>query len=881
MRFPWIEWTVRLQVLCLVLLVSLPVHADTTGIIAGIVSNQDGEPIVGATVMIEETSFGAITDTNGEYVIVNLDPGTYQISARMIGYSTSVMDGVTVIADQMSRIDFEISMEVVGTTIIRVEESRSHILQDIPATIYLLDLSDLRTRTTGRVVDLITSQSTVVLHGGEMHLRGGRAGEVDYLIDGVSIRSPMDNLLDMELPLSALSNATMMTGGLGVEYGNAMSGIVNLIGKEGGNKLSGSITYRGGDMTTMTIDEGQQFLMEKTDIGQCRRECTGIEISASGPELITSAILPALGIQVPGTVRFNASAQMSFSGRDTLDTRGYWENNWRTDVSGMMKITFRPMTTTSIALSALGSYRERGWNEWAWSRFHLPAYIDSVPYMGRSQDEALPIRFNETRGFTCNLTQLLGSETSLKLTLSSLKFQNWHRIRAEDSGYVGEGSYPSYWLTQFVPEQRIQDSLGFYHTGMHPNVWLDSKALVSTARLDLDYNPNTRFRFKTGLSATYYDLYRYSVYALSYGNTYLSQWDAYPHSGAFYAQGSYRFTGGVNTTVGIRADLFNANASIFSQEAEQIVPVKSKWQISPRVGFSVPFSERSVFFTTYGHYFQMPPMDCLFLETTHNFAEEQIITGNPDLDAECTSAFEIGIRHIIDRYTGLSLAAYYKDITGLVNTEDHEEGLYYVFTNDDSHGMVRGIEITLFRQPGSHLSGQLSYCLSIAKGRYSSMLERYNYAQSGIIYISHEDNYLDWDQTHTVRAGAEIQAFESEGPEIAGIHLLERSSFGLFWSYGSGLPYTLPPQQEELVETNTERYPCKMQTDLTCSRSFDIGPTELNLIINVYNLFNRRNIIQIYDTALFHTTGIPGGEMNNPRAWSPVRHFLLSAVLTW
>lgn len=195
--------------------------------------------------------------------------------------------------------------------------------------------------------------------------------------------------------------------------------------------------------------------------------------------------------------------------------------------------------------------------------------------------------------------------------------------------------------------------------------------------------------------------------------------------------------------------------------------------------------------------------------------------------------------------------------------------------------MVRGIEATLSRSPGDYFSGQLSYCFSIAKGRYSSMLERYNYAQSGIVFLSSEENLLDWDQTHTVNAKAEVRTFESEGPEIAGIHPFERSSLGLSWSYGSGLPYTLPAHEEELVETNTERYPFTMQTDLICSKSFCIGPTELDIVLSVYNIFNRRNIVQIYDTALFSSTGNPEGEMGNPRAWSPARHFLLSAELKW
>ncbi len=863
------------------LLLTFYAYADTTGIVGGFVSDMDGKPLIGATVMIEETYLGTMTDARGEYVIAGVTPGSYSITASMVGRSSSRMEGVLVVADQLSRVDFELFEDPTGSTVITVQETRSHILQDIPATLHLMDFTEIRTLTSRTIVDVVSSQPGVVTSRGEIHVRGGRSGEVDYLFDGVSIRSPISNKFNLELPLGAISNAMLMTGGLGVEYGNSMSGVVNLIGKEGGDSYHGSMILRHGDITTASFQSGEQLFMEETDVEQCRSNLNGIEGSVSGPEPITETLLPSIGISIPGQMRFSASGQISLSGRDTLDTRDRWENNWQTDMSGVAKLTYRPLNRTSFTCTVLGSYREMGWNEWAWSRFHLPAYIDDITYLGRSQDHALPILFSETTGITFNATQLLGSETCLKLTVGIMKFQEWNRIRTQGGGYIGENTYPIYWFTQYHPEERITDSLGFYHTGTHPNVWFDSKAKVSSIMIGFDSNPNTRTRIKAGISGDYYDLYQYNVYAENYGDIFISKWNAYPHSGSCYLQGSYRFGGGVITTIGLRADMFNTNTSVFIPETGDNVRIKAKWHISPRAGFSVPFSETSVFFTTYGHHFQMPSMNCLFLETSYNLAEDRIVAGNPDLDPEMTQIFEVGIRHFIDRFTELSLAAYYKDITGLVNTKDHSEGTYYVFSNDDSHGMVRGIEATLNRRAGSNISGQISYSLSIAKGKYSSMLERYNYAQMGVLYISNEDNYLDWDQTHTASASIEIRSFESEGPEVAGIHLLENTRLGISWNYGSGMPYTLPPVEEELIETNTERYPFSMQTDIVLSRMFCIGSTELNLVLGVFNLFNRENIVHIYDTSLFHTTGDPGGAAGNARAWSPARHFILSAGISW
>lgn len=867
--------------LLLLLLVAPPSTADTTGLLGGVVRDADGIPLIGASVLVEGTVFGTMTDAAGEYVIAGLPPGSYAVTARMVGHAPSRVVEVGVAVGQLTRLDFDLEIDPSGTTEIRVTESRSRTLQDVPTTLHLLDLGDMRTLSSGNILRMIASSPGVVTHGGEMYVRGGRAGEVDYLLDGVSLRSPMDNRFDLELPLGAISNAAMMTGGLSVEYGNAMSGIVNLISEEGDETFEGGVAVRRGASTVATGGSAESVYMEQTDFETCRTGLTAVEGSVSGPEPITGILLPALGVEFPGILTMSAAGQVTVSGRDTLDTRGAWENAWRTDASGMARLTCRPGPRTGFSLGVLGAYRESGWNEWAWSRYHLPALIGSEPYLGGSQDFALPVRFSETAGLTCNATRLLGSGTTVKLTLGALRFQDWHRVRNPEGGWVGEGTNPVYWLTQYVPEELEQDSLGFYHSGVHPNVWMDSKAEVSTAMLDLDSNPSPRFRIKTGISATYYDLYQYSVYALGAGEVYLSQWDAWPHSGAAYVQGSFRFPGGVITTAGLRAEQFDANTVVPDPETGASRRVDAKWQISPRLGFSVPFSERSVFFTTFGHYFQMPPMYCLFLQTAYNFAEDRIVAGNPDLEPERTQLFESGIRYAVDEVTDLSISGYYKDITGLVSTEDHEEGTYYVFTNDRSHGMARGLELVLSRSPGERVSGDVSYCLSVAKGRYSSMLELYNYAQTGIVYISSEDNYLDWDQTHTAGASVALSCFEGEGPRIAGIRPFENSSLGLSFSFGSGVPYTLPPATGELVETNTERYPSNTQTDLTLSRRVELGPVDLELLLGIYNLFDRKNIVSIYDTALFHQTGDPTGTSGNPRAWSPARHFLLTAAVRW
>ena len=355
-----------------------------TGIIAGIVEDQSGNPLVGATVIIEGTPYGSMTSAQGEYVIPALDPGTYTVIARMIGRTTSRVEGVTVQSDNTSRIYFELAEDASGSTVIRVIDSRAHILRDVPATAYQLDLSEIRTLSASRIVDVVAAQPGVVQQDGELHVRGGRAGEVDYVLDGISLRSPMDNRFNFDVPMSAVSGATLMTGGLSIEYGNTLSGVVDLIGKEGETGSSWRSTADWGICLPGMLSSGEQVFMESIDVDQCRTGLKNAEFSLSGPEPLTENLLPAMGIDLPGDVSFSFSGQFSTSGKDNTDTRGNWSYNWLNDGSGIAKLTYRPAPRTRISISGLGSYREHGWNQWAWVHYDDLSFVEGGNLIHRS-----------------------------------------------------------------------------------------------------------------------------------------------------------------------------------------------------------------------------------------------------------------------------------------------------------------------------------------------------------------------------------------------------------------------------------------------------------------------------------------------------------------
>ena len=107
------------QILSFIIFASLS-HAQTTGKISGIVKDADtNEPLIAANVIVQGTAFGAATDLDGSYYIINIKPGTYTIVVDMIGYKQLRLENVRVSVNRTTTIDANLESTVIqGETVI-------------------------------------------------------------------------------------------------------------------------------------------------------------------------------------------------------------------------------------------------------------------------------------------------------------------------------------------------------------------------------------------------------------------------------------------------------------------------------------------------------------------------------------------------------------------------------------------------------------------------------------------------------------------------------------------------------------------------------------------------------------------------------------------
>ncbi|MBN1755293.1 TonB-dependent receptor [bacterium] len=286
---------------CLIVLV----WAGTTGKIQGNVTDgETGKSIIGANVNVLNQPYGAATDLDGNYFILNLPPGLYSLQITAIGYDTLTVKDVPVYSDRTTEQNFRMSTKAIRGEKVVVFDVRP-IEQDVTATETKLTAEAIESQPVESISQILNTKAGIVTRDGETHLRGGRGGEVSYLVDGMPVNDPISGAQAIEPSTASVQEVSVKTGSYEAEYGNALSGIITYITKEGDpNKFSGSLAYK------------MDHLM-----GKYSNNLDRLDISLSGPEPISTKLLPLLGLEMPRSKRI--SYFFSVTGENTETSLPY------------------------------------------------------------------------------------------------------------------------------------------------------------------------------------------------------------------------------------------------------------------------------------------------------------------------------------------------------------------------------------------------------------------------------------------------------------------------------------------------------------------------------------------------------------------------------
>lgn len=753
-----------------------------SGTVQGTIQDaKTGELLPGVNVILKGTYYGAASDFNGKYSINNVSPGTYTLEVSFIGFKTMQFTGIKVNPGANTKLDIKLE-ETVLTLEQDVVVVGDKPLVDVEETQTKKTLSkeDIELSKVENVTDLLTQQVGVVQNDNSIHIRGGRAYENAFLLDGVSVQDPLAGTgFGLQLSASALEEMEVITGGFNAEYGQATSGVVNIRTREGGKRFNGYLSYK-----TDKLGSLENSHVFNQDI---------YEASLSGPEPLTQLLLPTIGINVPGEISFFANF---FGGFSDGITQGYYkprrvslysstfggtrfapkyENSWY----WLGKLTYKISPTMKLGYSFNQSVSI---NQNSQSLQSNLEYVEPSPgyqYEFQNLFENANVFTHNNIYHTISFTHTLNSKTYYDFKL------NWYytNLRTDANGKNWFDYEQPRDITNFpVQYYNInRDTIGvipgdgFWDVG-NPYTWRDHFVNEFSLKGDITSFFDEKNKFKAGFNLQFREMQVIDIYQPWVGELGLNNdiYRVYPAIGAVYAQDNINF-GGMILNFGLRFDFWFPGKYVDDAIKDpEVVTIPDevrnryrdesiswfgdryfKARLSPRLGISHPITDNQTLFFSYGHFSKWPKPQFVYAKLSPYNAQSSFQRfGNPNLKPETTVAYELGVKTQFTENDVLTITAYYKDIFDYVNTRTARVSSarfatqrFTTYVNSD-YARSRGLEFEFRKRIGKWFSATAMFTYSEVTGKSSSADEGVLIAE-GTLEESIREQYVPWDRPIT------------------------------------------------------------------------------------------------------------------------------------
>ncbi|MFA7289464.1 MAG: carboxypeptidase-like regulatory domain-containing protein [Melioribacteraceae bacterium] len=777
------------KVFLFLLLITGIINAGTTGKIAGrIIDSQTKEPLIGANIVITGTNYGAATDLDGNFVILNIPPGKYTVKISSIGYKTVVVNDLSIIVDRTTSLSYSLDPTTIEVGEIIVSSQTPMIQKDITSSVSVMTRDEIESLPVASFTDLLSMQAGVVGSGSNLHIRGGRSNEVAYLIDGMYVQDPLMGGLATQINNDAIQEMSLLSGTFNAEYGNALSGVVNIVTRDGADKLSGKIEMR-----------TSEFGMDRYS---SLRE-TRFNGNLSGP-LFTEKL------------KFFLSAEQDKKG-------SYLPFGYRNERTFFSKLTYSGLSGIKATFSNRGSVGDRRPYNHSWK--YIP-------------EQYLVIR-NDSYQSAFTFTHTVQNNLFYDFRISYFNQGNYSGVDKDTSLYIP------------IQQREYMENKGNgfeFYSKADPAEFSDSRTATIDGKFDLVWQLDKTNEIKTGFQYKKHWLRLFSIYDPKRTFPYIDHYNTNPYEAAGYIQDKIELPFLI-INLGLRFDYMNANITFRSNplDPKSLIKVEPRHQFSPRIGIAHPISDKTKLHFAYGHFFQYPNYQYFFENNQYDLNVREPLFGQPNLDAERTITYEVGISHqFTDKIAG-HLTAYYKDVTGKIGTRYYfpfVDGRYTGYTEyiNEDYSNIKGFEVTLDARADKYFSGGLAYTFSVAKGSASSETEQYpGTSESTLLY------YLDFDQTHVFNASASIVIPENDGPEIFGSKIFGNTDLNVIFRASSGYPYTPSGRDIGFVVRNSLRMPAIYTIDLEIGKEFELFNTlTMRAFVEVLNLTDHRNVLYVY-----------------------------------
>lgn len=944
-----------------------PAHAQSGKVTGVVVDASTGDPLPGAQVYIEGTGRGTLTQENGRYFLINVPPGEYTVAAEIIGYATHRVENVVVAIDVTREVNFELQPQAVAVAGVTVETERAPIVQlDRPGSGESLTGEYMEALPVSNVTDVLelqagflqVPQNTEVISFAQerrgvtpLRIRGGRGAETLMLIDGIPVNNFVLGGPAVDLSPEGVEQIDFKRGFMEPQYGNALSGIIDIATKEGGTDYRGAVDFRTssfGDWVGNGLDEARSWnLLEGFLSGPVPGTRQKLRFMVSGQQDYG----PMRTLEFDDDVFDPTNPPTEPNGPFPLDLRPGWQSfGFDVTRNAIGKLSYHVTPAAKLSASVL-TYRRQSQsfdNDWQFAGF------DPLDVVNTPEDSAFyGPEFTYWRNFQHIVQGSVNQDRDLYVlrwdhTLGRTAYQvvagrfdqvrttcNWGQgiclgNEFEDPNFNGGFVDPGAEFTR-TPTAGAD----FFFGGEDIRTWV--------GRADLQTQLTDHHNIRLGVFFNQHDV-EYDEWECSCVNApdrLQNKWSAEPWDFAAYLQDKIELDF-VTIDLGFRFDVGKAKASFLANpldptngttaldvcsnpgtfptvpskaqerlselgegvdflrdncgdpEARDIAAIiasqddfadaPTRTQFSPRIGVSFPVTESSNLFFNFGRYSQNPILKNLYwftnagsdIEGTPEALDLNLFEfnlpfiGNPRLAIETSNMFEIGYVTEIGEAYAFTAIAFAKDQAGLTGvrlvgqppfpvfdpgvTYGSPNPQYLILVNAD-FATTRGFEFSLRRRFQDYWGFDMVYTFQKARVNASDPeRQRERIDEEGEDFVLFE-RPSEIDQPHAIRGVFRVGVRE-DPPDVlgdfGGVFRNSRLTFTLFAN--SGLPYTPIVSGfgvgalENRGEINSARGPFNWRVDLRAQKQFRIGNLDYQVFVDVFNVTDRVNCIQVFNT---------------------------------
>jgi hypothetical protein len=791
-----------------------PAAAQTTGVpapaatstctIKGTVHDREsGEALPYTNIYIAGTNIGTMAFTDGYFILRGLAPGTYTVKASYISYAVGSETVVLRPGDAVN-IDFQLEVQAIMLDPFDVSAQRRLIEVERTGSSHYMSSQEMEAMPLDQVVDMIAHQPGVTIYDNEVHIRGGRADDTQFIVDGMSVNDPLaGGGYGYNIDPSLINEIEVLTGGFNAEYGQAVSGVVNVSTKEGSDRLEGRISLKQDYLFRPARKGDLQDWRTFTNFNE-PQNIDILKVMLSGPDPFSTALRQA-GLGLPGAQYLLVSGSLDtrdgylpiYSRQDRLQSPLYsdsfWsprqQNNWNGLAKWSWHITpsHKLNVTTSREVDISQGFRLPGEGYPRQFMDHLDNYL-----VFTSENILTQLYYRQVMSDTDWFELQLG--------------RNFNRLHANVNG---ENDFTSARYEPLVPgfNDPARQALG------SADRWHDHYTESYTFKGTYSFMRNRTNQFKTGLELSFIEMQLIDLQSElrdpPSGKLGIDEdvFRAHPIVGSAFFQDTIDYRGLI-VNAGLRSDFWAPGHEVedvlahdedylfiypdmvkeFEEGTTGLLGRRWKIRLSPRLGLSFPVTERDKFFFNYGHFSQWPRFAYVYPQLRAQTAVKVQMLGNPNLDPKITIEYETGIQHEFGGLWSLSLTFYNRDIYGYAKAvglqevhigaeqtpDPNDEGTITIspvrYFNGDS-ARSYGMELSIIKRTTRWLSGSASLELQSSTGTNSSADEAYlraiyeNYTPTASVGGLTRTSLL-WDKPWTISLNTDFSVYERDRPHI-------------------------------------------------------------------------------------------------------------------